>query len=143
MSSRTPPSGSVGGYASDAIRCTSDGAMTGASLPGDGGVDAAFVSDDAISRAQRAVGLLPARGGFGLGRRIAIAVGLGWVPLFVWAAVHRVFLSGVAQEPLFQHFGIHARFLVAVPLLLIAEATAQASLRRVVPQFLASGVVDD
>jgi hypothetical protein len=104
----------------------------------------AFVSDDAVSRAQRAVGLMPARGGFGLGRRIALAVGLGWVPLAAWALWHgRALPGGAVQEPLLAHFGIHVRFLVAVPLFLVAEATAEAALRRILPQFVASGLVDE
>ena len=115
--------------------------MSRAQPPSDAGV--AFVSDDAISRAQRAVGLLPARGGFGLGRRIALAVGLTWFPLFAWAVAHRLFLGGATPEPLFEHFGIHARFLVALPLFLVAESTVEAALRRVVPQFVLSGIVDD
>jgi hypothetical protein len=111
--------------------------------PPDDGIDGAFVSDDAVSRAQRAVGLLPARGGFGLGRRIALAIGLGWVPLAAWALWNgRALPGGAEPEPLLAHFGIHVRFLVAVPLFFVAEATTDAAVRRIVPQFVTSGLVD-
>jgi hypothetical protein len=60
-----------------------------------------------------------------------------------WAYWQRKLLPGEVPEPLLQHFGVHARFLVSLPLLLVAEATVQASLRRVLPQFLSRGLVDD
>jgi hypothetical protein len=42
-------------------------------------------------------------------------------------------------EPLLQHFGGHARFLVAVPLLLSAEPLAQSIARRIIAYFQSSG----
>jgi hypothetical protein len=104
-------------------------------------VDFSVVRDDPLHRAQRAVGLIP-RAGFGLGRRILVAIAVTWLPLVLWALWTRHLLEGVAAEPLLRHFGIHARFLVALPLFLVAEATTEVQLHRVVPQFLTSGVVD-
>ncbi len=106
--------------------------------------DFSLVVDDPLYRAQQTLGLIPRRGGFALGRRIAIAIGLTWLPLVVYALVRRRFLvGGEAPEPLLEHFGIHARFLLALPLLLVAESTMQATLHRILPQFLSSGLVDD
>jgi hypothetical protein len=51
--------------------------------------------------------------------------------------------GGEAPEPLLQHFGIHARLLLALPLFLVAEASVQGALRRIVPQFVSSGVVGE
>jgi hypothetical protein len=100
--------------------------------------------DDALYRAQQTLGLIPRRGGFALGRRIAIAVAVTWLPLVVYAFVRRrLLLGGEATEPLLEHFGIHARFLLALPLLLVAEGTLTATLRRILPQFVTSGLVDD
>ena len=87
--------------------------------------------------------MIPRRGGFGLGRRIGIAVAITWLPLVVYAVWQRRLLPGTVPEPLFQHFGIHARFLLALPLLFVAESTSDASLRRVLPQFVSHGLVDD
>jgi hypothetical protein len=98
--------------------------------------------DDPLDRAQRTLRLKPVRG-FGLGRRILLAVSLTYLPLLAWAVTHRLFLKGVAPEPLLQHFGIHARFLLALPLFFVAEATVEAAIHRIVPQFVRSGLVDD
>jgi hypothetical protein len=103
----------------------------------------ALFSDDALYRAQQAIGLIPRRGGFGLGRRIAIAVAITWLPLVLYALWQRRLLPGTVAEPLFQHFGIHARFLLALPLLLVAESSSDAALRRVLPQFVSRGIVDE
>jgi hypothetical protein len=91
---------------------------------------------------QQAIGLIPRRGGFGLGRRIAIAIAITWLPIVLYALWQRRLLPGSAPEPLFQHFGIHARFLLALPLLIVAESTSEAALHRVLPQFVARGFVD-
>jgi len=107
-----------------------------------GGVDFSLVTGDPLYRAQRMLGLIPQRG-LGTGRRIAVAVGLTWLPLVLWAVWNRLFLAGVAEEPLARHFGIHARFLIALPLFLISEGLVDRTLKRVLPQFISSGVVDD
>lgn len=98
---------------------------------------------DALHRAQQAIGLIPRSGGFGLVRRIPFAVAVTWLPLVLYAVRQQRLLPGTVLEPLLQHFGSHARFLVALPLLIVAESTMQASLRRVLPQFLSRGLVGD
>jgi hypothetical protein len=103
----------------------------------------ADVSDDAFHRAQQALGLVPREGGEGFARRIVLAVAITWLPLVAYAFWERRLLPGSVAEPLLQHFGIHARFLVALPLLVIAEATTRSSLRAAVPQFVSRGLVDE
>ena len=106
--------------------------------------DFSLVVDDPLYRAQQTLGLIPRRGGFGLGRRIAVAIAITWLPLVVYAFVRRrLLVGGEAPEPLLEHFGVHARFLLALPLLLVAESTMQATLHRILPQFVSSGLVDD
>jgi hypothetical protein len=100
-------------------------------------------AEDALFRAQQAIGLIPRRGGFGLGRRIAIAVAITWLPLVLYALWQRLLFPGTVPEPFLQHFGVHARFLLALPLLLLAESSSDAALRRVLPQFVTRGIVDD
>jgi hypothetical protein len=116
--------------------------------PGDTAIDPnapearfAEVADDGLSRAQQALGLIPRDGGFGIGRRIALVVAIAWLPLVVWALWQRRLLPGSVPEPLLQHFGIHARFLVALPMLLVAEATTRNAFRAALPQFLSRGLV--
>lgn len=104
--------------------------------------DFCLVTGDPLYRAQRVIGLIPARG-LGTGRRILIAVCLTWLPLALWAVWNRLFLPGVADEPLLRHFGVHARFLIALPLFLISESLVETTLRRILPQFVSSGLVDD
>jgi hypothetical protein len=113
-----------------------------ASAPSNADADFSLV-EDRLHRAQQALGLIPRKGGFGLGRRITLAIALTWLPLVAWAYWQRKLLPGNVPEPLLQHFGVHARFLVSLPLLLVTEATVQAALRRVLPQFLSRGLVDD
>lgn len=109
----------------------------------DAGEGFTLVIDDAFYTAQQAIGLIPRRGGFALGRRIALAIAITWLPLVGYALWQRRLFAGAAPEPLFQHFGIHARFLLALPLMLVAEATTDSALNRVLPQFVARGFVDD
>lgn len=99
-----------------------------------------LVSGDAPYRLQRRIGLIPAKG-LGLGRRLVILPLMCWLPMAIWAAVNHRVLAGVAQEPLLSHFGIHVRCLVAIPLLLLAEALAQGVAPRLFPYFVASGLV--
>lgn len=105
------------------------------------GIDFSLVTGDPLHRAQRMIGLIPARG-LGVGRRILIAVALTWLPLMLWALWNHLFLPGVAEEPLLRHFGIHARFLIALPLFLASEGLVERVLRRVLPQFVSSGLID-
>jgi hypothetical protein len=104
-------------------------------------VDFSLVRGDPLHRAQRAIGLIPARG-LGTPRRILIFVGLAWLPLALWAAWNHLFFPGVADEPLLRHFGIHARFLVALPLFIAGEGVLERTLRHILPQFVSAGLVD-
>jgi hypothetical protein len=61
----------------------------------------------------------------------------------IWAPWQRRLLPGSVPESLLQHFGIDARFLLSLPLLIVAEASVDATLRRLLPQFVARGLVDD
>jgi hypothetical protein len=66
---------------------------------------------------------------------------LAWLPIAVWAwHVGRAF-PPLATEPLLSHFGTHARFLVAVPLFILAEGLAHGLLTNLLPHFVRSGVV--
>ena len=91
-------------------------------------------------RIQQTLGLIP-RTGLGIPRRLLFFMLLTWVPILLWAIVtHRVF-AGVASEPLLQHFGVHVRCLVAIPLFIAAEAVVEAVSQRLFPYFVTSGLV--
>ena len=99
-----------------------------------------LVRGDAFFRAQRALRLIPAHG-LGVARRAVLAVLVTWVPLVVAAAVANRLLPGAGDEPLLQHFGVHVRLLLAVPLFIIDDAVAHSVFSEIVPHFVRSGLV--
>jgi hypothetical protein len=106
----------------------------------DEALELSLVRGDALFRAQRAIGLVP-REGLGVGRRAVALALFSWAPIAVWALLQNRALPGAVAEPLFEHFGIHVRCLVAIPLFVIAEAVAHGVTTRLVPHFVRSGLV--
>src|SRR5262245_38214153 len=102
----------------------------------------AAVDNEAPLRWQRTLHLAP-RDGLGIGRRAAFFALLCWLPIAVWAMLRGSFLAATVGEPLLQHYGVHVRCLLAIPLLILGERTLHAAGRRQCSQFLRSGVVDD
>jgi len=103
-------------------------------------IDFSLVRGDLLFRLQRSIGLIPADG-LGLVRRALFWSLLGWLPVAVWAFYVDRALPGGFPEPLLAHFGIHARLLVAVPLLILAEGPANALVQGMLRQFVVSGIV--
>jgi hypothetical protein len=93
-------------------------------------------------RIQQKLGLIPRRG-LGIPRRVLCFMLLTWVPVMAWAIINGRVFAGVVTEPLLQHFGVHVRCLVAIPLLIAAEAVAEGISRRIVPYFVTSGLVTE
>jgi hypothetical protein len=98
------------------------------------------IVDDVSLRLQRQVGLVPARG-LGVVRRAVFFALLTWLPLVAWALYTGRILPGGVDEPLVMHFGVHVRFLLAVPALILGEAIAHRVSTTLIPYFLTSGVV--
>ena len=94
--------------------------------------------DDVALRLQRQVGLVPARG-LGVVRRAVFFALLTWLPLVAWAVYAGRILPGSVDEPLLVHFGVHVRFLLAVPALILGEAMAHRVSTTLIPYFLTSG----
>jgi hypothetical protein len=88
----------------------------------------------------RRLHLVPADG-IGAFRRAVFFALLTWLPIAAWSAVAGRFLTADAGEPLLQHFGVHVRCLLAIPLLVLAEASLHTAAQRIVAQFRSSGVV--
>jgi hypothetical protein len=101
-----------------------------------------LVRGDLLFRIQRRIGLIPDEG-LGVVRRAVFFSLLAWLPIAAWAAVTGRALSGGVEEPLLHHFGIHVRFLVAVPLLILGEALAHGLTTRLIPYFRTSALVRD
>jgi hypothetical protein len=98
------------------------------------------IVDDVALRLQRSVGLVP-RGGLGVGRRAVFFALVTWLPLVVWALYKGRILPGTVDEPLLVHFGVHVRFLLAVPALILGEGLAHQVSTTLIPYFLSSGIV--
>src|SRR5215471_9415262 len=93
-------------------------------------------------RWQRAVHLAPGHG-LGVVRRAIFFALVTWLPIAIWALVRGRFLNAPSGEPLLQHYGVHVRCLVAIPLFVLGEATLHNAGLRYFPQFITSGIVDD
>jgi hypothetical protein len=108
------------------------------------GHDTAFslVQGGPAYRIQQILGLIPRRG-LGVPRRVLLFVLLTWAPMMVWAIVTRRLFPGVVTEPLLQHFGVHVRCLVAIPLFIVSEVVVEAISQRIFPYFVTSGIVNE
>lgn len=114
----------------------------GASTSAAAEVRMSLVRGDVLFRLQRAIGLTPAEG-LGVGRRALALSALAWLPIVAWAAFPGRVFPGAVAEPLLEHFGIHVRCLVAIPLLVVAEAMAHGVTTWLVPYFVDSGLVEN
>ena len=101
-----------------------------------------LVRHDPWFRLQRAVGLIPAHG-LGIVRRCLVFALVTWLPIAIWALYWKRAFPGEVAEPLLQHFGVHVRCLVAIPLLVIAEIAGDLVSRQFVPYFVSSGLIQD
>jgi hypothetical protein len=71
------------------------------------------------------------------GRRALLAVLVGWLPLLALTALQ----GGDGLASLLREIGLHARYLVTVPLLIIAEGPCAATLGATLRYFIESGLV--
>ena len=105
-------------------------------------IEISLIRDDPWYRLQRRIGLIP-ESGLGIVRRAIFFALVAWLPITVWAAFTHRALPGTVEEPLLQHFGIHIRFLFAVPLLVLGEGVAHVLTTRLIPYFASSGLIRD
>jgi hypothetical protein len=68
-------------------------------------------------------------------RRILVICGIVWLPLAVLCAIKGTLLDGV-EIPFLKDIETHARFLIAIPLMLVAELVVHQRMRGVVAQFV-------
>jgi hypothetical protein len=74
-------------------------------------------------------------------RRLLAITALAWLPLLVLAAYERIAAGHVVPVRFLYDLDSHARFLVAIPLFLVAEVVVHQRLRPVVWHFRDSGIV--
>ncbi|MFM0644590.1 hypothetical protein PQR14_09675 [Paraburkholderia bryophila] len=104
------------------------------------GLDLSLVRGDIGFRLQRRLGLIPAEG-MGTARRALIFATVTWLPLAIWALLTGRLADSDGHDTFLAHFGIHARCLIAIPLLVIAEGVAQKSVPPLLHYFVESGLV--
>ena len=76
-------------------------------------------------------------------RRALITVAVGWLPLVLLTAIWGDFVRTDTANSFILDFGVHARFLLAAPLLVLAEAVCVPRLAAIAWEFLESGLVSE
>jgi len=76
-----------------------------------------------------------------LARRLIGIPLLAWLPLLVLTAYEGLAIGRAVAVPFLYDLEVHARFLVAIPLLLLAEVIAHQRIRPVVQHFVDAGIV--
>src|SRR6266481_9873494 len=76
-----------------------------------------------------------------LRRRILVLCAVSWVPLFGFSVLEGNALGNAVKVPFLLDLEIYARFLLALPLLIIAELVIHERMRSVVRQFLERGLI--
>jgi hypothetical protein len=88
-----------------------------------------------------AVGRAPSEGH--VARRAIAAIAISWLPLAVLSALHALTWPNGDGEAFFTDVATHARYLVAVPALIFAEADCLPWLDRIASHFVRSGLLSD
>ncbi|TWI43314.1 hypothetical protein [Mesorhizobium tianshanense] len=78
-----------------------------------------------------------------VGRRAMIVGAVGWAPLLVLAGIQNVTMHTDGITSLLWETGVHARYLIAAPLLVLAEAQCASRLNAIVRHFADAGLVTD
>jgi hypothetical protein len=76
-----------------------------------------------------------------LKRRIIVFILLTWLPLLLLSALSGQLLEGSVKIPFLYDVETHVRFLLALPLLLLAELVVHQRMRPVVQQFIDRGII--
>jgi hypothetical protein len=77
------------------------------------------------------------------GRRIAVCILLTWVPLLVISAFEGLAIGGQVKLPFLYDFSSYARFLVAVPLLILAEGVVETRVAETTRHFVQSRLIPE
>ena len=78
-----------------------------------------------------------------LARRAAFSVLLTWVPLLVLSAAQGLAIGDKVRIPFLHDFAVYTPFLVAIPLLILAEGPIERRVAEVVTHFVHSGLVPE
>ncbi|MDD5265949.1 MAG: hypothetical protein PHO08_02315 [Methylococcales bacterium] len=70
-----------------------------------------------------------------IGLRLVVLVVISWLPLLILSAKSGLLLGGTVQIPFLHDFVTHTRFLISIPLLVIAERVIAPKVRLVIRHF--------
>jgi hypothetical protein len=99
--------------------------------------EVSFVRGGPFYRVQQALSLIhPDR--WNLGRRIALLIIVGWLPLFLFTAI----LNPQGLLSLLRDYRIHSRLFIAVPVLLVGELLMETRFRAVMGHIRQAGLLD-
>jgi hypothetical protein len=76
-------------------------------------------------------------------RRIVVLAGLAWIPLLALSALDGKAWGHAVAVPFLRDIDVHARFLIALPLLVVAELVVHGRMRPVIAQFITLGLVTE
>ncbi len=77
-----------------------------------------------------------------LGRRMIVIPSIAWLPLLLLTGYERLIAGRAAVPvPFVYDFEVHARYLVAIPILLLAEIVVHQRVRGVVQNFVDAGII--
>ncbi|MGB9433856.1 MAG: hypothetical protein WBQ89_16555 [Candidatus Acidiferrum sp.] len=102
------------------------------------GSEVSLVRGGPFYRAQQAIGLIHPNQ-WNLGRRIAVAIVISWLPLFVLTAL----LNFKGLDSLFRDYRVHGRLLIAVPVLLLGEVLMETRFRAVLSHIRQAGLLEE
>jgi hypothetical protein len=88
----------------------------------------------------RRLHLVPANG-LGAGRRAVFLALMTWLPIVLWAAATGRLWNDTTGEQLLQHYGVHVRCLVVIPLFVLAEGALHKVSRFIVSQLIGGGLI--
>lgn len=91
---------------------------------------------------QRRLGLVRS-GRLHVGRRACLVVLIAWMPIVLLTCAQVALFGGEGIPSLLEEVGVHARYLVAAPLLIYAEAQCGARLSATIRNFVETGLVPD
>jgi hypothetical protein len=94
------------------------------------------------NRVQRRLGLIKPDN-LNVNRRALLFALICWLPLVLLAIVDSAVTHTDTVTSLFWQIGLHARYLIAVPLLVLAEAACVPQLNAIVRHFVDSGIVSE
>jgi hypothetical protein len=99
-----------------------------------------LVEGGPLYRIEKRIGLIKARTPV-MVRRAAIAAGLTWVPLLILSVVEGTAYGSNVPVPFLRDFSAYSRFLVDLPLLVLAEIVIGPRIAGTAEHFVKSGVV--